>query len=373
MYKKVLFKIHLVLGLTAGIVLLVVGLTGSLLSFDKEILHFVNQDSYIVEISDKKRLSTKELLEKFKEKFPQSKVNGITFSKDLKSTVVINIAGSKGKAKRRGINYYINPYTAEVLPNVEGQGFFKFIENIHRRLAAGDVGKQIVGASVLCLLLLMFSGVYIYWPRVKRAFFKSFTFSFKYKGRAFISAMHSAIGMWVIPFYLLASLTGLYWSYDFFNEALHKISGVEKQRKVPRNKKPEVKRDLNNTKLKLNEIQETVELFHTNIKDYTKANFRFNNKKGVYSISYLEKTSVHERARNQVLIDINTKKIVKHEKFEDKPLNERLMKSILALHTGEYFGLVGQIAMFISSLFMVLFTVTGFIMYFKRKRKKQKV
>ena len=371
MHNKVWFKIHLILGLTAGVILLVVGLTGSILSFEKEIIQFINKDSYTVEILDKKRLTTKELLEKFKEKFPQSKINGITFSKDSVSSVVINIAG-EGKAARKGINYYINPYTAELLPSVEGQGFFKFIENIHRRLAAGDIGKQIVGASVLSLLLLMFSGVYVYWPRVKRAFFKSFTFSFKHKGRAFISTMHSAIGMWVIPFYLLASLTGLYWSYDWYNEALHKVSGVEKQKRAPRTESSKKKNDLNIPQLKLDEIQEVVELFNKNAENYTKANFRFNNKKDVYSISYLDENSPHERARNQISININTKEILTHEMFEDKPLNERLMKSILALHTGGYFGLVGQIGMFISSILMALFTITGFMLYLQRKNKKRR-
>jgi sulfite reductase (NADPH) flavoprotein alpha-component len=50
-------------------------------------------------------------------------------------------------------------------------------------------------------------------------------------------------------------------------------------------------------------------------------------------------------------------------------LIQKLMGSILPLHTGEYFGVVGQTLMFLASLMMPLFTVTGLILYIKRRKK----
>ena len=150
MHKKLLFKIHLILGLIAGVILLIIGLTGAILSFQTEIINSINKDSYIVEVQDSQRLSTKELLEKFQEKLPSSKINALTFYEDEKSSFVINIAG-EGKAARKGVNFYINPYTADLLPNVKGEVFFTFIEDIHSRLTFGDIGKQIVAFSVVSL------------------------------------------------------------------------------------------------------------------------------------------------------------------------------------------------------------------------------
>ena len=48
MHKKLLFKVHLILGLTAGFVLMIIGLTGSILSLEKEIIQFINKYSYFV-------------------------------------------------------------------------------------------------------------------------------------------------------------------------------------------------------------------------------------------------------------------------------------------------------------------------------------
>lgn len=367
MYKKNWFKIHLILGVTAGVILLVIGLTGSILSFEKEILDVVNKKSHIVEVPKTEKLTTSQLLTKFKEKFPKAKINGITFSQAKDSSVIINIAGGKGRAARRGINYYVNPYTSEILPSIQGHGFFKFIENIHRRLAMGEVGKQIVGASTLCLFLLMFSGVYLYWKKMKKSFLKSFTFSFDSKGRGFLASMHSSFGLWMIPMYLVVSITGLYWSYSWFNTGLYKLAGVEKPQRMKRGQNTQ-STNKNQKAISYNEIENVVILFNQNVQEYEKASLKFSSKKGIYTIYYIDESSTHPRARNTITISADSSTIQSNKKFIDLPLNERLMKSIYALHTGEYFGIIGKIIMFISSLIMVLFTVTGVMMYQKRNK-----
>lgn len=369
MHKKIWFKIHLYLGLIAGLILLVIGTTGAILSFQKEILWLVNKDSYVVQVSGTK-LSEKQIIDNFNEKFPSSKIKALTINSDPSSSVVINIASNeKGKAGRKGINYYINPYTLELLPQVKGAKEFKFIEMIHRGLVAGEVGKQIVGASTVALLVLMLSGVYVYLPKLKRAFFKSFTFKLKQKGRGFLSAMHSSLGMWVIPFYLVSALAGLALSYSWFSDILHSLTGVEKR--VHKKSVP-LKSNTNKVdEISSQEVQEIFDLFKENIKDYSSVSFRFEGKEGVYTLNYLKSKPIHYRARNIVSIDIKKNKIIKHEEFSKKTLEERLMKSIIPIHTGEYFGRVGQVSMLIASLVMALFTVTGFMMYFQRKNRKK--
>ena len=101
-----------------------------------------------------------------------------------------------------------------------------------------------------------------------------------------------------------------------------------------------------------------------------KINIRFTAKNETYTFSYLPTNPTHDMAMNKIELDINTNEVIKHEKFEDKSMAEKLMKSILALHTGEYFGLFGKIMMFTTSLLMSLFTITGLMMYVGRKKKK---
>ena len=406
MHKTVWFKIHWFLGITAGIILLVVGVTGAIMSFEKEILRAINQDSYYVSVpTEQKKLSTKELLEKFQTSNPNAKINSISFSSDEKSSTLITIAG-EGENARKGITKYLNPYTAEVLPDLVGKDFFGFILRLHRWLAfpqdIREVGKQTVAISTISLIILIISAIVIYWGRIKHAFFKSFTFKFKHKGRAFLSTMHSAIGMWVIPFYLLAALTGLSWSYDWYNNALYKIAGVEKPQKMQqpqsqnsqgkseapkveehKEKKPEAEKtegqkegsEQQREARKTNNFdshQKAVEMFNVFVqRDYSTVTLRFPQKGTVYSFNYLDTNPAHNRATNSLELDVNSWQLLKHERYENKPLNEQLMKSILPLHTGEYFGIVGQIGMFLASSLMGLFTITGFMLYLNRHKKKK--
>ena len=385
MYKNIWFKLHLILGLSAGFILLIVGFTGAMLSFEKEILNLINKDTFKVVAQEQGKLSTKELLEKFQEQKPQSKINSITFSSSNDNSSMINVAGV-GENARKGVTYYVNPYTAEILPEVSGQIFFKTVESIHRRLLLDNFGKQVVGISVICLLFLMFSGIYIYYPRLKKSFSQSLKLNFQSKGRFFLSNLHSVIGMWVIPFYLVASLTGLYWSYEWFNNSLHQITGVEKPKKQhmqhsqeqnkPQGdmKQKEPRAEMNapqmTEKISFDDVSLAVDTFNTLIENrYSTATLRFPQKGTVYSFSYIALDASHERARNTLEFDIKTKEISKHDKFEDKTLLQQLMGSILSLHTGEYFGVVGQTLMFLASFMMPLFAVTGLMLYIKRRKK----
>ena len=415
MHKTVWFKIHWFLGITAGIILLVVGVTGAIMSFEKEILRAINQDSYYVSVpTEQKKLSTKELLEKFQTSNPNAKINSISFSSDEKSSTLITIAG-EGENARKGVTKHVNPYTAEVLPDLVGKDFFGFILRLHRWLAfpqdIREVGKQTVAISTVALIIIVISGIIIYWGRIKHAFLKSFTFKFKHHGRAFLSTMHSAIGMWVIPFYLLAALTGLFWSYQWYNTLLYNIAGVEKPQRnntppqaqptqenqaegqkpqreggeraqgqkpqkqdgqMSEGQKPQKQSD-NNSSAKFDELQKAVDMFNIFVqRDYSTFTVKLPAKGTLYSFSYLDDKSNHFRESNTLELDINSWQLTKHDRFEDKPLNEQLIRSMLPLHTGEYFGIIGQIGMFLASALMALFTITGFMLYINRHKKKKK-
>ena len=390
MHKTIWFKIHWFFGFGFGILLLLIGVSGAVLSYEKEILQAINKDTYFVSIpQDKQILSTKEILEKYQTENPDSKINSISFSSDKSSSVVLNIA-SKDPNNRRGESIYLNPYTAEVLPQIEGKDFFMFFFKLHRWLTfEGDtqwIGKNAVALATIACIILTIGGVIVYLPRVKNNFLRSFTFSFKHKKRAFLSTMHSAIGMWIVPFFLLMCFTGLYWSYDWYRSAMFKIMQVEQPKRATpitqvvksvEQKDNKVVKEENSENqpeiLSYETAQKVADIFNQNVsRDYKNANLRLTPlKDGFYTISYLYADATHFRESNSMEIDPNKSLVVKEAKFEDKKLNEQLMSSMLPLHSGEYFGWFGQLAYFVSSALMALFVITGYMLYFDRWKKKR--
>ena len=390
MHKTFWFQLHWFVGIVFGLTLFIIGVSGAILSYEKEILQAINKDTYFVSIpQDKQILSTKEILEKYQTENPDSKINSISFSSDKSSSVVLNIA-SKDPNNRRGESIYLNPYTAEVLPQIEGKDFFMFFFKLHRWLTfEGDtqwIGKNAVALATIACIILTIGGVIVYWSRVKNNFLKSFTFSFKSKNRAFLSTMHSAIGMWVVPFFLLMCFTGLYWSYDWYRSAMFKIMQAEQPKRATpitqvvksvEQKDNKVVKEENSENqpeiLSYETAQKVADIFNQNVsRDYKNASLRLTaSKDGFYTISYLYADATHFRESNSMEIDPNKSLVVKEAKFEDKKLNEQLMSSMLPLHSGEYFGWFGQLAYFISSALMALFVITGYMLYFDRWKKKR--
>ncbi|MCG3714778.1 PepSY domain-containing protein, partial [Aliarcobacter butzleri] len=207
--------------------------------------------------------------------------------------------------------------------------------------------------------------------------------------------------MWVLIFYLLACFTGLYWSYDWYRGMLFNIAGVEQpvrnmaqQTNQQNAQKMQAEKSQNNIAQKEQKTQtdrvqnsenQVREIPKANFEDYEKAVLLFNNfvqraytnasvtfpQKGtVYKFTYLDENATHFREINSLEVDISTQKMVKHARFEDLGLNEQLLKSIFPLHSGEYFGIIGQTLMFIACLLMILFTVTGYMLFINRHKKK---
>ncbi len=80
-FKNIWFQLHWILGITAGLVLMVVGTTGGILSFEREILRAINTD--LMEVQPAKNavaLTPEELLRRIQAKYPERTINALTLS-----------------------------------------------------------------------------------------------------------------------------------------------------------------------------------------------------------------------------------------------------------------------------------------------------
>ena len=224
MFKKTLFQIHWFLGISAGLILSLMGVTGAIYSYEQQILKAINQDSYTVQVVQQPKLTPAQLYQHFSQSNPEMKINSVTIAHDPSASSSVNIVKEGAK---RGYNMMVNPYTAEVLPEIKGQEFFQFVQQLHRNLTVGPVGKQITGACTLMLIYFVLSGLYLRWPK-KHSVKQWLAVKPKLKGRNFLWDLHAVVGTWVIIFYLVLACTGLYWSYDWWRGGMFKVLGVER-------------------------------------------------------------------------------------------------------------------------------------------------
>eukprot|EP01132_Coremiostelium_polycephalum_P023417 gene23417-27875_t len=181
-FKKILSFIHLWLGLLSGLVVFIVGFTGCIYTFSDELKALCYKQRLYVEVPrDTQQLPFSQLLN----------IAERTLGKDRKiSRAEISQKPGRSymframKLNRKAFGYwnsyvyydkvYLNPYTGQVLfiENAKKE-FFTLVLAMHMNLMLGEViGHFIVKWSVVCFILLLLSGIVLWWP--KKVNLKSF-------------------------------------------------------------------------------------------------------------------------------------------------------------------------------------------------------
>ncbi|MBX8532428.1 sulfite reductase flavoprotein subunit alpha [Pseudomonas cichorii] len=364
--KKVLFQVHWFFGVTAGLVLALMGITGALYSFEDEILDALNPDVLLVQ-ERAATLPPPELVRKLEA------ATGLTVAILRVQTVgnrVAQVYFTPEPGQRRGPKRNFDPYTGEIRGSGVGEGFFDFILNVHRYLAAGEVGKQITAACTLILVFFCLSGLYLRWPRKALDWRVWLTLDWAKKGRSFNWDLHSIFGTWCLLFYLLFAVTGLNWSYDWFSNGMNRLLGDP----PPVVQSKGEKRTQPSGPLVVDYDAVWASIQEAAGPELSSYNLRLPASGGQpATVFYLLKSSPHPRAFGTLNLDPATGKINFVVRYEDKSLGAQLLASNYALHVGSYFGIVGRIVMTAASLMMPLFFITGWLLYLDRRRKKREI
>ena len=374
MLRKLIFQTHWLLGITAGLVLGLVGVTGAVLSYEQPLLRALNPGVMTVAAEGRQPLAPGVLLARVQAQRAGSP-QALTLSSDPTRAARVSFAPTPGAAaapggRARGESRYVDPYTGALLPKPRGEAFFRTTMQLHRWLAAGEVGKQIVGASTLALVFFCVSGIYLRWPRRWTSPRAWLHLDGALTGRRFLWHLHSVVATWLLLPYLVMALSGLYWSYGWYREGLLALSGTpaNAQRGPPAaagrgeagGGAPDV------------DLVAAFAAFEGAVPAWSTVTLRLPAAAGQpLEWSYQDPAPPHERANNRLVLDAATLAVTTHERYRDKPLGQRLMAGIFPLHSGSWFGGIGLFVFCVASLAMPLFTVTGLQLYLDRRAKKR--
>jgi sulfite reductase (NADPH) flavoprotein alpha-component len=392
MLKKTLFQLHWFFGITAGLVLALMGATGALQSFQPEILRVLNPEIFgMPTTSGVAPLGPDALRERVLTDMPGRSLTALTLPSDPTSparAVFAPPSAAAGPPTRRGELRWVDPYSGKVLPVPRGAGFFDTVRDVHRFLLAGDVGRRIVGACALILVFLSLSGLYLRWPRQLAQWRAWFSVRRAQRGRAFVWNLHATLGTFALVCYLLSALTGMWWSVDSYRSAVSTLLGVPPrpadpppgQRPTPPTAdaarqgragaaaagRDSVRAAPTAPPLSLDTARDRIVAVAGPIGSMT---FTLPARPELpLQVTYLDARAPHDRATNRATFDA-AGGIALHERYADKPAGVRLAASVYPLHTGEFFGLPGRLVLMLSALGLPVFAVTGWMLYLDRRRK----
>lgn len=382
--RKTIFWCHLLAGVIAGVVILIMSVTGALLAFAPQITRYVERDMRVVQPpqGEARRLGTQELFAKLREARPNAKPTEITIQFNPSEAASFSLG-------RDGV-LYINPYTGAVTGEgaKKNRSFFRFIEDCHRQLGAnGDnrpMGKAITGFCNAAFLILATTGLYIWWPRkFSLQHLKAITiFNFRLKGKARDFNWHNSIGFWCAPVLIFLTGTGVIISYQWASDLLYALTRSEKpaQQSVPSRSKQET---INNAQRLgpgesgLNDEQPEIpdnldqlwQRTEQQVAGWRAINLRLPQRAGApISVSIDEGTSWNPFARSQLTLNSTTAEVIKWEPYANFNLGRTLRVWVRATHTGEAAGLPGQIIACIASLGGGFLVWTGLSLAWRRFR-----
>ncbi len=357
--------LHRWLGLLAGLVLAVVGGTGALMSFEEDVLWAINDGVMRVGIPEgASALPLADLVARIQSQQPESALATLRVS-----TVPGESAWVGFRAKGKPVGEFVNPYTGELLGKARGAAFFRTVEDLHRRLLAGAAGKAITGASVVILIGLVVSGLMI---RLRRAGLKYWLVPAQ-RGTAVarIYSLHAVLGVWLLLPLLLAAMTGLYWSYDWTRQLWHNATGAPQGKPVAMKVAavPHAPVASNGGQIPWLAIAQMIaekSARHAQI-------FLPNQPNEAIRVSWQGAEPAHSRAQNTLQLHPITAAVLLDQPFADLPPGTQLVRSMLPLHTGEYFGRAGVWIMFAGSLSLPLFFLSGAWLYLRRWRRAKPI
>ncbi|WP_285402280.1 sulfite reductase flavoprotein subunit alpha [Luteibacter sp. ME-Dv--P-043b] len=360
MLKNVLFQLHWFLGITAGTVLAIMGITGATLAFQDEILLSMNPS--LEQVVHRHEAGEHALpLTEIVARTGEGETGALQRLRVDATGVRVSMARYEGGRKHWR---YFDPYTGQRLAELKGEPFFAFVENLHRRLAAGDTGRAVTGACAVTLVFFCLSGLYMRWPRRWWSLRTWFAVAWRRDGRSFLWSLHSVVGTWVMAVYLMIALTGLWWSYGWYRTAVTSLLGGTPERAAGAPKQRFGTLDLARLQAGLSQAVPGLDSGYLDL--------RLPGKPGQSASARVQVgEGPHDRAYDSLALDPATGAVLSQERYADMPAGRKMLASVFALHSGSFFGLPGRVVVMVSAGGMSLFFVTGWMLYLDRRRKKR--
>lgn len=378
--RKTIFWLHLVSGVTAGLVIFIMSVTGTLLMYQKQITAWAD-GAQVTPPANATRLPVETLLAKVSEK-ESAAPSAITLSSlpDAPATF------SFGREK----TIFVNPYTGELL----GEGsktvraFFQSMIEWHRYLGTdGDnrpIGKAITGACNLAFFFLVLSGIYLWWPRNWnwRALKSVTVFDGSLSGKARDWNWHNVIGFWTaLPLAALV-FTATFFSYPWATEWLYRAMGEEPP--APRSPAPSGQKNAASGPSREPKKAKEAPTFTGLNQAWARAEQQVPGWRTItlripgsatapLPFTIDQGTGARPDLRATLTLDAATGEVEKWEPYTDNSPARKVRLWVRWIHTGEAGGFIGQTIAGVASAGGAVLVYTGLALAYRRfTKRKQK-
>lgn len=381
LFKYAMGLFHLWGALVSFLVICTICLTGCIYAFKTQIIDLYNYDKVFIQSADAP-INVNKIQEDFTQK--GRNITSLFIPKDKGRSWSISYTDAQGYLH----STYFNPYTMEELGAQDHSldGFFETVLGLHRNLLLGSFGRQIVGGSVIIFVLLLFSGFVLWLPKRLKFLKESLTVKFSAKFQRINYDLHRTMGIYSMVFLLLIAVTGLYVTYPWVKNAIITSLGGESLSEINADKtapeeddefaklmedmlaQQDEKENTDVNSVPLSQILAEIQK-HLNYEGNTTIILP-NAESPRYQITKINsENTLGAMFTDEISLD-KTGQLKSKDLFADKPLSKQFTMIARPLHTGEIMGLPSIIFYFFMSLIGFLLPVTGLMIWWNRVKKQ---
>ncbi len=369
-FKKTIGKIHLWLGLASGVIIVFLGITGCILAFEHEIKS-VTQPFLYVEESKKPALPPSRLQQIATAALPGKTLHSIAYPEKGKSAQAIFYNADP----EYYYIAYINQYTGQVLKvRDENADFFRIVIMGHFYLwLPPEIGQPIVATATLIFLIMLISGLILWWPRNKAARKQRFSVKWNASFKRKNYDLHNVLGFYMTWAAIFIAVTGLVWGFQWFAKSLYFVTSGGKEMVEfyeSASKKPVAA--LNASEPAIDKIWQKMNAEHPDAA-VIEVHVPYNDSVAIEAVANPD-VDTYWKSDYRYFDQYSLKEIdVKHPygRYANTSAADKIMRMNYDVHTGAVWGIAGKTIAFFASLIAASLPVTGFLIWRGRHRKKK--
>lgn len=369
--KKLTGKIHLILGLIVGLVIVIVSLTGCIYAFQEEIQN-LTQSYRFVEKQERAFLPPSQLKAIAEKQVPGKIIHSVRYEGGEKAAVLLSYGGEP----EYYYLVYINPYTGNVLQVKDmNADFFRFILNGHFYLwLPHEIGQPVVAIATLIFVVMIITGIILWWPKNKGAAKQRFSIKWNARWRRKNYDLHNVLGFYSSWVLIFIAVTGLVWGFQWFAKSLYWVTSGGKTQVEYSQATSDTTKVLNKHAIPPMDYLWEKTLLASPFAKVIEVDFP-DDKHGAIGISTNTDAGTYWRSDNRFYDQYTLTEIpVKHAygRFDNTlSTADKIARMNYDVHVGAIWGLPGKFLAFFVSLICASLPITGFMIWWGRRYKER--
>ncbi|MFN3998616.1 PepSY-associated TM helix domain-containing protein [Algoriphagus sp.] len=385
--RKFLNDIHLYAGLTCGLIVIVVCLSGTIYVYNTEIRETADSERYFVETAGERKS-----LDNLKTQV-EEELNGEVIS--------VNVFQSENRTIQFGVKipeaekpstYFINPYSGEILANnIEKTGteeFMGYMFSLHRWLLLDKIEKPILesktnmelgrfinGVATLLFLLGVVTGLFIWFPQKVKNWRQGLKVKWSGNWKRINHDLHNTLAFYSLGALFIMAATGPFWSYQWYKEGWQKTFDIYQAPQTNLNPvASNSEKQAEEAPLELVNFSLDQVLVKSNARLNYEGNLRItlpNMPGGDISISKSRTGFFAKAGADQLTLNPMTLEVKEAKLFSDLPLRQQIGRSYKSLHMGDIFGQFTKFIWFVACLIATSLPITGTLIWWNKRKKKK--